>query len=185
MNVRTTALPGVLVIEPRVFADARGWLVETFHRERYAAAGIELDAELVQDNLSLSRRGVLRGLHYQLHRPQGKLVHVTRGAVFDVAVDLRPRSPTFGRWFGTTLSADDHRQLWIPPGCAHGFLALSDTAAVAYKCSPLYEAADSHAIRWDDPELAIAWPLDGPPILSAIDAAAPCMREATLPGAVA
>ncbi len=183
MNVFATSLAGVLVIEPRVFTDARGWFVETYQRERYAAAGITANAELVQDNVSFSRRGVLRGLHYQLRRPQGKLVQVTQGLVFDVAVDIRRDSPTFGRWLGTILSADNHRQLWIPPGFAHGFLALSDTAAVAYKCSAVYEPSDSHAIRWDDPELAIAWPLDGTPILSPADGIAPPLRDAALPGA--
>lgn len=180
MNMAAAPIAGLLVIEPRVHRDGRGWFVETYQRERYAAAGIA--DELVQDNLSSSRRGTLRGLHYQRRRPQGKLVYVVQGAVFDVAVDLRPGSPTFARWHGTTLSAEDHRQLWVPPGFAHGFLALTEPAVVAYKCSALYDASDSHAIRWDDPELAIAWPLDGAPILSATDAAAPALRDAALPG---
>ena len=181
MIVQPTTIAGVLVIEPRVFSDARGWLVETFHRERYASAGVALGAELVQDNLSWSRQGVLRGLHYQLARPQGKLVHVTRGEVFDVAADIRRGSPTFGRWFGVILSSDNHRQLWIPPGLAHGFLVLSDGAEVAYKLSAPYDAADARAIRWDDPDLAIAWPGTTAPTLSAADSAAPWLRDAELP----
>lgn len=179
MNVRATPLPGVLVIEPKVFTDSRGWFVEAFQRERYAAAGIL--AELVQDNRSRSTQGVLRGLHYQRRRPQGKLVYVTLGEIFDVAVDLRPGSPTFARWFGIRLSAAEHTQLWIPPGFAHGFLALSDVADVAYKCSAFYDPEDALAIRWDDPELAIAWPLVGPPLLSPADRDAPALRDASLP----
>lgn len=181
MTIVPTALPEVVIVEPRVFRDARGWFVETYQRERYAGAGIAVGLEFVQDNRSSSIRGVLRGLHYQLARPQGKLVHVTRGAVFDVAVDLRRGSPTFGRWAGATLSADDHRQIWIPPGFAHGFLALAELAEVAYKCTALHDPADARAVRWDDPALAIAWPLDGPPLLSSTDAAAPSLRDAELP----
>jgi dTDP-4-dehydrorhamnose 3,5-epimerase len=177
MNVAPTELPGVVVIEPRVFADARGWVVETFQRDRYAAAGVAAGVELMQDNLSWSRRGVLRGLHYQLARPQGKLVWVTRGEVYDVAADVRRGSPTFGRWVGVRLSAENHRQLWIPPGLAHGFLALSEGAEVAYKLSAPYDAADARAIRWDDPELAIRWPVLEPPTLSAADAVAPRLRD--------
>ncbi len=181
MIVLPTTLAGVVLIEPQVFTDDRGWLIETFQRERYAAAGVSLGTDVVQDNLSWSRRGVLRGLHYQLARPQGKLVHVIRGEVFDVAVDVRRGSPTFGRWFGANLSSDNHRQLWIPPGYAHGFLALSDSAEVAYKLSAPYDAADARAIRWDDPELAITWPWAEPPTLSAADAIAPSLRDAELP----
>jgi dTDP-4-dehydrorhamnose 3,5-epimerase len=181
MIVRPTPLDGVLMIEPQVFRDERGWLVETFQRDRYLAAGLSFAAELMQDNLSSSRRGVLRGLHYQLARPQGKLVHVTRGEVFDVAVDVWRGSPAFGRWFGTILSADNHRQLWIPPGYAHGFLALSEHAEVAYKLTAAYDAADARAVRWDDPELAIAWPWEGQPVLSSADASAPMLRDAELP----
>ena len=179
MKVESTPLPGVLLIEPRVHVDARGWFVETFQRDRYAAAGIA--ADFVQDNRSRSRAGALRGLHYQLRRPQGKLIEVTRGEVFDVAVDVRRGSPTFAQWFGATLSADDHRQLWIPPGYAHGFLALSEIVEVAYKCTAGYDPEDARAIRWDDPDLAIRWPLRGPPILSAADAAAPGLSAAALP----
>jgi dTDP-4-dehydrorhamnose 3,5-epimerase len=182
MNVIATPLAGVFVIAPRIFGDARGWFVETYHRERYAAAGIAIDGDLVQDNLSRSRRGVLRGLHFQLANPQGKLVQVLQGAVFDVAVDLRRDSPTFARWHATKLSADDHRQIWIPRGFAHGFLALTETALVSYKCSAHYDPRDGRAIRWDDPDLAIAWPLEGAPVVSAADAAAPLLRDAILPG---
>lgn len=181
MNVVATPLEGLLVIEPRVFPDARGWFLETYHSERYAAAGI---GPLVQDNLSSSTRGVLRGLHYQVKRPQAKLVQCIAGEVFDVAVDLRPGSLTYKQWWGTRMSANAARQVWIPEGFAHGFLALSETALVAYKCSALYEAGDGYAIRWDDPELAIAWPLDGEPVLSPQDASAPLLRNATLPGGV-
>lgn len=181
MKVQPTELDGVVMIEPRVFADARGWVIETFQRERYAAAGIALGVELVQDNLSWSRHRVLRGMHYQLSRPQGKLVHVTRGEVFDVAADIRRGSPTFGRWVGVNLSAENHRQLWIPPGFAHGFLVLSEEAEVAYKLSAPYDAADARAIRWDDPDLAIAWPGSGAPVLSAADEVAPRLRDAELP----
>lgn len=174
-----TSLPGVVLIELAPHRDERGWLVETYRRDRYAALGIT--GELVQDNVSSSRRGTLRGLHFQLHHPQGKLVWVTRGEVFDVAVDLRRGSPTFGRWFGTVLSAANHRQLWIPGGFAHGFLATSAEADVAYKCSAYYAPDDQRCVRWDDPDLGIAWPLDGDPVLSPRDAAAPGLRDATLP----
>ncbi|HVV81454.1 MAG TPA: dTDP-4-dehydrorhamnose 3,5-epimerase [Kofleriaceae bacterium] len=180
MEVTTTPFAGLLAIELGRHEDARGWLTETYQRERYVAAGIT--DELVQDNLSSSHRGVLRGLHYQRRRPQGKLVHVVAGVIYDVAVDLRPGSPTFARWFGTTLSAVGRRQLWIPPGFAHGFLALMD-AVVAYKCSDRYDPDDSHAIRWNDPDLAIRWPLEVSPTLSATDAAAPWFRDARLPEA--
>jgi dTDP-4-dehydrorhamnose 3,5-epimerase len=178
-----TTLPEVVLIELDVFGDHRGRFMETYRRARYAEVGI--GHEFVQDNFSASARGTLRGLHYQLVRPQGKLVHVTRGAVFDVAVDIRRASPTFGRWFGTELSADNHRQMWIPPGFAHGFLVLSETADFAYKVTAAYAPQHDRAIRWDDPDLAIAWPLDrlpdGPPTLSARDAAAPLLRDAELP----
>ncbi len=182
MIVVPTTLAGVVLIKPHVFTDERGWLVETFQHDRYAAAGVTFGTALVQDNLSWSRRGVLRGLHYQLTRPQGKLVHVTRGEVFDVAVDIRRGSPMFGRWYGANLSADNHRQLWIPPGFAHGFIVLSDSAEVAYKLSATYDAADARSIRWNDPDLAITWPYAGTPTLSAADAVAPRLRDAELPG---
>ena len=178
MNAVATSLPGVVVIEPSVFADDRGWLAETFRRATYADAGI---GDFVQENRSRSRRSVLRGLHYQLAHPQAKLVYVTRGEVFDVAVDVRRGSPTFGQWFGTSLTEDNHRQLWIPAGFAHGFLAMSELADVVYKCSAEYDPKDGRAIRWDDPVLAIAWPITTPPILSATDASAQALRDAELP----
>ena len=179
MKTLPTTLPDLRLFELEVFADARGRLFETYRRDRYAAAGVT--AEFVQDTFSTSVHGTLRGLHYQLARPQGKLVHVTRGEMFDVAVDLRAGSPTFGRWFGTLLSADNARQLWIPPGFAHGFVVTGEVADVAYKCTATYVAGDDRAIAWDDPELAITWPLDGAPLLSPRDARAPRLREAELP----
>ncbi len=173
MNLVATAIPEVKLIEPRIFADARGWFCETWNEAAFAAAGIA--ARFVQDNHSCSARGVLRGLHYQLRRPQGKLVRVVAGAAFDVAVDLRRGSPSFGRWVGVELDAAQHRMLWIPPGFAHGILALRDGTEVLYKCTQRYAPEDEHAVAWNDPTLAIAWPLDrlGPPILSGRDRAAP------------
>ena len=179
MKQLATTLPGVMLIELDVFGDHRGRFMETYRRERYAALGI--DHEFVQDNFSASARGTLRGLHHQLHHPQGKLVHVTRGEVFDVAVDIRRGSPTFGQWFGALLSAENHLQMWIPPGFAHGFLVTSETADFAYKVTANYVPSDERPIRWDDPDLAIRWPLDGAPILSARDQAAPLLRDAELP----
>jgi len=179
MKTLATTLPDVVLLELDVFGDTRGRFMETYRLSRYREVGIA--AEFVQDNFSSSVRGTLRGLHYQLRSPQGKLVHVTRGAVFDVAVDIRVGSPAFGRWFATELSADNHRQLWIPPGFAHGFLVTSDTADFAYKCTAIYDPSDDRSIRWNDPELAIAWPLDGEPLLSKRDVAAPPLREAELP----
>jgi len=170
MEVHQTKLPGVLVIEPRVFGDARGYFKETWQRARYDAAGVS--ADFVQDNLSRSRQGTLRGLHFQLRRPQGKLVQVFRGEVFDVAVDVRRGSPTFGHWHGEELSGDDFRQLWIPPGFAHGFCVLSEVAEVEYKCTEIYLPEDEMTIAWDDPHIGVAWPLDGAPALSGRDAAA-------------
>jgi dTDP-4-dehydrorhamnose 3,5-epimerase len=179
-----TSLPELVLLELAVLSDERGRFLETYQQERYAAAGIAPAAPFVQDNLSTSVVGALRGLHYQLAQPQGKLVWVTRGAIFDVAVDIRRGSPRFGQWFGTTLSAQNHRQLWIPPGFAHGFAVTAadgGAADVAYKVTALYAPGDQHAIRWDDPELAIAWPLTGAPLLSPRDAAAPALRQAALP----
>jgi dTDP-4-dehydrorhamnose 3,5-epimerase len=180
MNVRPTSLPAVVAVEPRVFGDARGFFFESFNRrELEAALGRTLD--LVQDNHSLSAKGVLRGLHYQLPRPQAKLIRVVRGEVFDVAVDLRRGSPTLGRWTGEVLSAANRRQLWIPEGFAHGFLVLSDEAEVLYKTSEYWHPEHERCIRWDDPELAIAWPPGaGRPILSAKDAAGVAFRDAPL-----
>ena len=174
MKVVRTELPGVLIIEPRAVSDARGFFVESWSEERYAAAGIT--GPFVQDNVSLSPRGVLRGLHFQWPRPQGKLVSVLRGEVFDVVVDVRAGSPTFGRWLGATLSAADKRQLWIPPGFAHGFQVLSEEALFAYKCTDYYAPECEHAIAWNDPELGIAWP-NPEPILSERDRAAPALRD--------
>ena len=180
MKLTPTSLEGVMVIDPEVFADERGFFMETWHAAKFAAAG--LDFPFVQDNHSGSRRGVLRGLHYQRARPQGKLIRVTVGAVFDVAVDLRRASPTFGRWFGARLEAESRRMLWIPPGAAHGFLTLTDTAEVIYKCTEFHVPEDERSIAWDDPDLAIAWPLapGERPTLSAKDAAAGAFRDARL-----
>lgn len=173
MNVIPTELPGVVVIEPRVFGDARGLFFESWSAERYAAAGI--GAPFVQDNVSVSPRGVLRGLHYQWPKPQGKLVGVLRGEVFDVVVDVRAGSPTFGRWVSATLTGEQNRQLWIPPGFAHGFQVLSDDALFVYKCTDYYAPECEHAIAWNDPELGIVWPI-ADPVLSAKDRAAPPLR---------
>jgi len=167
MNVIPTELPGLIVIEPRVFGDARGYFLESYHEQRYRDAGI--DAAFVQDNFSRSCRGTLRGLHYQLTQPQGKLVQVMRGEVFDVAVDLRRSSPTFGQACGLLLSEDNHRQLYIPPGFAHGFCVLSDVADFVYKCTRFYAPADERTLLWSDPALAIDWPSVEPKILSARD----------------
>ena len=160
MIVRQTSIPGLLVVEPRAFGDARGFFLERYHAERYAEAGIE--AAFVQDNHSRSEGGVLRGLHFQRRHPQGKLVEVARGAIWDVAVDLRPGSATFGQWEGLHLSDQDHLQLWVPPGFAHGFCVLSDTADVLYKCTEVYRPDDEGGIVWDDPDLAIDWPITDP-----------------------
>lgn len=164
MDVTPTAIPDVLVVRPDVLSDARGFFLESWNARRFAASGIE--GEFVQDNHSRSVQGTLRGLHYQLKEPQGKLVRVTVGEVFDVAVDLRGGSRTFGRWIGEYLSADNKRMVWIPPGFAHGFYVTSDVAECQYKCTAYYAPDDERCIRWDDPELAIAWPLRGEPLLS-------------------
>jgi dTDP-4-dehydrorhamnose 3,5-epimerase len=175
MNVVAAPLPGVLVLEPPVFQDARGFFMETYQGARYRDAGIA--ETFVQDNLSRSLRGTVRGLHFQQPQPQGKLVQTVRGSVFDVVVDVRRRSPTFRQWFGVELSEENRRQLWIPPGYAHGFCALSDVADVAYKCTTPYVAAANQAILWNDPEIGIAWPVREP-ILSPKDLAAPRLRDA-------
>jgi dTDP-4-dehydrorhamnose 3,5-epimerase len=167
MKVTSTEIADVLVVDLDVLADARGFFVETWHRARFAAHGI--DFEPVQDNHSRSAQGALRGLHYQIRQPQGKLVRVTAGEVFDVAVDLRKSSPTFGRWVGTCLSADNKRLLWIPAGFAHGFYVTAGPAEVQYKCSAFYSREHERCIRWNDADLAIAWPLAGDPILSERD----------------
>lgn len=160
MQISQTTLEGVLLIEPKMFRDPRGAFVETFHQARYREAG--LSVSFVQDNFSWSQANVLRGLHYQLTRPQGKLVMVVEGRVFDVAVDIRKRSPTFGQWYGVELSADNGLQLYIPPGFAHGFCALSERAGFLYKCTDYYAPVDERGIRWNDPGLAIAWPTLNP-----------------------
>ena len=156
MNVMATALPGVLIIEPKVHGDARGFFQETYHAQRYADAG--MDMPFVQDNHSRSGKGVLRGLHLQIEHPQGKLVRVTQGTVFDVAVDVRRGSPTFGKWVGATLSSDNFRQFYIPPGFAHGFLALSEQVDFLYKCTDYYYPEDEAGIMWNDPAIGIEWP---------------------------
>jgi dTDP-4-dehydrorhamnose 3,5-epimerase len=177
MQLLPTDIPDVLVVEPKVFGDARGFFMESWNRRALAQAG--LDAEFVQDNHSLSRRGVLRGLHYQIREPQGKLVRVTSGEVFDVAVDLRRSSPTFGRSVGMRLSAQNRLMMWIPPGFAHGFLVLSEAADFLYKTTAYYHPEHDRSLRWDDPALGIDWPLDGiEPIVSAKDAAAPLLAQA-------
>lgn len=167
MNVIASELSGLLIIEPKVFGDSRGFFFEGYHKERYVAAGI--DAEFVQDNYSRSCKGTLRGLHYQITQPQGKLVQVTRGEVYDVAVDLRRSSPTFGRAVGFILSEENHRQLYVPPGFAHGFCVTSEVADFAYKCTRVYNPADERTLRWNDPALNIQWPQVEPRILSAKD----------------
>jgi dTDP-4-dehydrorhamnose 3,5-epimerase len=170
MQVRATALPGVLVVEPTLFGDERGFFMESWNARAFAQAGI--DATFVQDNHSRSRRGVLRGLHYQIREAQGKLVRVAAGEVFDVAVDLRRSSPTFGRAVGERLSAENKRMMWIPPGLAHGFLVLSEVADFLYKATAYYAPEHERTLKWDDPALAIAWPLGGvAPVVSAKDAA--------------
>jgi dTDP-4-dehydrorhamnose 3,5-epimerase len=178
MIARPTQIPEVVVVEPKVFGDARGLFFESFNRRELEEA-LGRTLEFVQDNHSLSARGVLRGLHFQLPNPQGKLVRVVRGEVYDVAVDLRRGSPTFGRWVGETLSAENKRQLWIPEGFAHGFLVLSDAAEFLYKTTDYYHPEHEHCIRWDDPELAIAWPAGSlPPAVSKRDGAGCALRDA-------
>ena len=167
MKIEPTSLPGVLLIQPDVFGDHRGYFLESWNRRKYAEHG--LDVDFVQDNLSFSKKGILRGLHFQNPQPQGKLVQALQGEVFDVAVDIRKGSPTFGRWFGTVLSAENHLQLYVPEGYAHGFCVLSETALFAYKCTEFYNPQSEHSLRFDDPDIGIEWPLDGAPSLSAKD----------------
>jgi dTDP-4-dehydrorhamnose 3,5-epimerase len=157
MIVETTTLPGVLVVRSPVHCDARGFFIEIFRADRFQAIGLPID--FVQDNHSRSRRHVLRGLHFQLDEPQGKLVRPMSGTIFDVAVDVRRSSAAFGRWVGVTLEAGDGRQLWIPPGFAHGFLVLSDSSDVSYKCTSVHQPTTNRSVRWNDPDLGIAWPL--------------------------
>jgi dTDP-4-dehydrorhamnose 3,5-epimerase len=160
MNVLTCDIAGLLIIEPKVFGDARGFFLETYNERRYREAG--LNATFVQDNVSSSRRGILRGLHFQNPNPQGKLLQVLQGEVFDVAVDVRRGSPTFGKWHGLVLSSENKRQFYIPPGFAHGFLVTSESALFQYKCTEIYSPKDEMAVRWDDPAIGIQWPIKDP-----------------------
>ncbi len=174
MKITQTELPGVLLIEPDVFVDERGYFLEGWHHRKYADAGIP--EIFVQDNISCSVKGVLRGIHFQNPGEQGKLVAVRHGAVFDVAVDLRTDSPTFKRWVGVELSEENKKQLFIPPGFGHGFSVLSEKAVFVYKCTEYYQKEFEHTLRWDDPDVAVEWP-GGPHIMSAKDAAAPLLRD--------
>ena len=173
MRFTPTSLPEVVLIEPDVFKDARGFFLETWHQRKYAEGGIQ--GPFVQDNHSHSGRGTLRGLHAQLRRPQGKLVRAVEGEMFDVAVDIRRGSKRFGRWVGVCLSGENFRQLWIPPGFAHGFCVLSERVHVEYKCTDFYDREDEVTVAWNDPEIGIEWPISQP-VLSARDAAAPVLR---------
>lgn len=170
MKVVELAIPGVRLLEPQIFGDSRGFFMESWQRNRYAAHG--LPTEFVQDNLAASRHGVLRGLHFQHPYAQGKLVQVIQGEVFDVAVDVRRGSPWFGRWVGVRLSGANRHQFWVPPGFAHGYCVMSDEALFSYKCSELYHPEHERSVLWNDPQIAIAWPLDGAPLLSTKDQAA-------------
>lgn len=177
MKLTRTAIDDVVIIEPTVFGDDRGFFMESWNAARFAEAGI--DVAFVQDNHSRSARGVLRGLHYQVNQPQGKLVRVAAGRVFDAVVDLRRGSPSFGKWVGVELSADNKRMLWVPPGLGHGFLTLEDGTDFLYKCTEYYSPKDERSIRWDDPTIGIEWPLDGlAPRLSAKDDAGQSFSEA-------
>lgn len=175
MIIEATKLVGVLLIQPDVFGDHRGYFQESWNRRKYAEHG--LDADFVQDNLSFSRRGILRGLHFQNPQSQGKLVQALLGEVFDVAVDIRRGSPTFGQWFGTVLSAENHLQMYVPEGFAHGFCVLSETALFAYKCTEFYSPQSEHSLRFDDPDIGIPWPLDEAPSLSSKDANAKLLKD--------
>ena len=175
MNVLPTDIPGVLIIEPRVFGDHRGWFMETWQQKKYEEAGIA--EAFVQDNMASSSHGILRGLHIQNPHSQGKLVQVVSGEVFDVAVDIRRGSPHFGQWVGVLLSADNHRQLWVPPGFAHGYVVTSNQAVFSYKCTDFYHPESEFSIRWNDPDIAIDWPIVGKPCLSEKDEQAPLLRD--------
>lgn len=174
MKVIETSLPGVLLIEPQIFGDSRGFFLESFHHARYQESGIA--GTFVQDNHSRSRKGVLRGLHFQLRHSQGKLVRVTQGEIFDVAVDIRHGSPHFGKWYGCNLSDDNHHQLYVPPGFAHGFCVLSDSVDFQYKCTDYYHPEDEGSILWNDPEIGIDWPITDP-ILSPKDLQSPLLQD--------
>ena len=175
MNIIETTLPGVVIVEPKVHGDARGFFMEAHRHNRYADQGIAPEG-FVQDNLSFSGGGVLRGLHFQNPDPQGKLVYVLQGEVFDVAVDIRRGAPTFAKWFGVRLTGENKRQLYVPPGFAHGFLVLSETALFTYKCTAYYNPDTDAGIAWDDPEVAIDWPVKNP-VLSDKDRHAPTLRD--------
>lgn len=168
MKSISTAIADVFILEPKVFGDTRGFFFESFNTRAFAEA-TGLDVQFVQDNHSRSAKGVLRGLHYQVLQPQGKLVRVVRGSVFDVAVDIRKASPTFGKWVGVELTEDNHRQLWVPPGLAHGFLVTSESADFLYKTTDYYAPEHERCLAWNDPDIAIEWPLEGAPQLSAKD----------------
>ena len=176
-TVTPTAIPEVLILEPQVFGDARGFFFESFNQSDFAdKTGVDLS--FVQDNHSKSAQGVLRGLHYQIQHPQGKLVRVVQGQVFDVVVDLRQSSPTLGQWVGVYLDAQKHQQLWVPPGFAHGFVVLSETAEFLYKTTDYWYPTHERSLRWDDPTVGITWPMQGQPLLAAKDAAAAMWAEA-------
>jgi len=175
LKVNQAKLPSVLHIEPKVFGDSRGFFLETYNKERYMEAGFP-DVDFVQDNHSRSSKGVLRGLHFQLNHPQGKLVQVATGSVYDVAVDVRVGSPTFGQWYGAILSEENHHQLWIPPKFAHGFCVLSDTADFVYKCTDYYRPEDEGGLLWNDPAVGIEWPLEAP-LLSEKDKVYACLAD--------
>ncbi len=177
MNVIATALPEVLILEPKVFGDSRGFFFESFNAKRFSDA-TGLNVEFVQDNHSRSAKGVLRGLHYQLQQAQGKLVRVVRGAVFDVAVDLRKSSPNFGQWVGVELTEENNRQLWVPPGFGHGFLVTSESADFLYKTTDYYAPEHERSIAWNDPAIGVDWPLEGAPMLSQKDLAGVPLAEA-------
>ena len=180
-TVTPAALPEVLILEPKVFGDARGFFYESFNQRDFAQA-TGLDVQFVQDNHSRSVKGVLRGLHYQIQHPQGKLVRVTRGSVFDVVVDIRRSSPRFGMWAGVELSADNFRQLWVPPGFAHGFVVTSESAEFLYKTTDYWHPAHERSLLWSDPALGIVWPMQDAPQLAAKDAAAKTLAEAEVFG---
>ncbi len=175
MQVEETELPGVILIEPRVFVDDRGFFKETYEKKRYSEAGVTVD--FVQDNLSRSVRNTLRGMHFQLGHPQGKLVQALRGEIYDVAVDVRRDSPQFGRWTGVVLSEANHRQLYIPPGFAHGFCVLSETADLFYKCTDFYHREEERTLLWNDAAVGIDWPIQGEPVLSEKDQQATPLAE--------
>ncbi len=175
LNVIETEIPGALIVEPKVFGDARGWFMESWHVERYAGLGIP--ERMVQDNQAYSGHGILRGLHVQWPYPQGKLVQVLSGEVFDVAVDIRRGSPWFGRWVGVTLSGENRRQFWVPPGFAHGYVVTGPNALFTYKCTDFYHPETEFGLRWDDPDIGIAWPLDGEPVLFDKDRRGSLLRD--------